>query len=115
MAARAVGRSISCPRNRNSACRWGAGGAKPISVPIASSRMARMFAADSGIDVGTWINAGVSILIAFVIATVLDRTFRSSAARSVEERTGISREGATRLRFTRRLIYAVIILIGVAI
>jgi small-conductance mechanosensitive channel len=70
---------------------------------------------EGGIDVGTWINAGVSILVAVVLATLLDRTFRSRAAREVSERTGISREGATRLRFVRRLLYAVIILIGVAV
>src|SRR3954452_15363793 len=71
--------------------------------------------ADRGIHVGTWINAGLSILVALAVATLLDRTFRSRAAREVSERTGISREGATRLRFVRRLLYAVIILIGVAI
>jgi small-conductance mechanosensitive channel len=77
--------------------------------------MACMFAADSGIDVGTWVKAGVSILVALVIATLLDRAFRSRAARQVTERSGISRESATRLRFVRRLIYAVILLIGVVV
>src|SRR3954463_9528689 len=71
-------------------------------------------AADSAIDVSPWISAGVSILVALVIATILDRTFRSRAAREVTERTGLSPAGATRLRFVRRLLYAVIILIGVA-
>ena len=70
---------------------------------------------DSAIKVGDWISAGVAILIALVIATLVDRAFRSRAAHQVTERTGISREGATRLRFVRRLIYAVIILIGIAI
>jgi small-conductance mechanosensitive channel len=73
-----------------------------------------VIAADSGIDVSPWISAGVSILVALVIATILDRTFRSRAAREVTERTGISPAGATRLRFVRRLLYAVIILIGIA-
>jgi small-conductance mechanosensitive channel len=72
-----------------------------------------MAAPESGIEVGTWINAGASIAVAFVIATALDRAFRGRAARAAAERTG--REGLTRLRFVRRLIYAVIILIGVAI
>ncbi|HET6549134.1 MAG TPA: hypothetical protein VFG79_11785, partial [Solirubrobacter sp.] len=72
-----------------------------------------MVAADTGI--GTWINAGVSILVAFVIATLLDRAFRARALRAAAERTGISREGATRLRFVRRLIYAAIVLIGIAV
>jgi small-conductance mechanosensitive channel len=77
--------------------------------------MARMFAADSGIEVGDWISAGVAILIAFVVATLVDRAFRSKAAREVTERTGISPASATRLRFVRRLVYAVIVLIGLAI
>jgi small-conductance mechanosensitive channel len=72
-----------------------------------------MVAADTGI--GTWINAGVSIQVAFVIATLLDRAFRARALRAAAERTGISREGATRLRFVRRLIYAAIVLIGIAV
>ena len=72
-----------------------------------------MLAADTGI--GPWINAAVSIVVALVIATLLDRAFRARAARQAAERTGLSREGATRLRFVRRLIYATILLIGVAI
>jgi small-conductance mechanosensitive channel len=70
---------------------------------------------DTGIDVGTWINAGVAILVAFVIATLLDRAFRASAVRAAAARTGLSREGATRLRFVRRLLYATIVLIGIAV
>ncbi len=72
-----------------------------------------MFAADGGIDVGTWVNAGASIAIALVIAFLLDRLFRSIEAR--EPQVGFSREAGTRLRFVRRLVYAVVILIGVAI
>jgi len=74
-----------------------------------------MVAADTGIETSAWVNAGVSILAALVLATLLDRTFRSRAAREVTHRTGISREGATRLRFVRRLLYATIIMIGVAV
>ena len=77
--------------------------------------MARMVAADSAIEVGDWISAGVAIVIAFVVATLVDRAFRSKAAREVSERSGLTPAGATRLRFVRRLLYAVIILIGVAI
>lgn len=67
------------------------------------------------VDTGTWINAGVSILVAFLIATLLDRLFRGKAAREVATKANLTREGATRLRFVRRLLYAVIILIGIAI
>jgi small-conductance mechanosensitive channel len=72
-------------------------------------------AADGGIDVGTWINAGVSLLVAFALATLLDRAFRGRAAKAAAARTGLSREGATRLRFVRRLLYATIVLIGIAV
>jgi small-conductance mechanosensitive channel len=64
-------------------------------------------------DAGTWINAGVALLIAFVVATLLDRAFRGRAAKAASERIGP--EAATRLRFVRRLLYAVILLIGIAI
>ena len=74
-----------------------------------------MLAADTGIQVSAWINAGVSILVAFTLATLLDRAFRAHAVREAAQRTGLSREGATRLRFVRRLLYADILLIGVAV
>lgn len=50
-----------------------------------------------------------------MIATLLDRLFRGRAAREVATKAGLSRGGATRLRFVRRLLYAVIVLIGIAI
>ncbi len=71
--------------------------------------------ADTGIEVGAWVNAGASILVALAIATLLDRAFRARAVRAAAQRTGLSREGATRLRFVRRLIYATIVVIGLAI
>jgi small-conductance mechanosensitive channel len=70
---------------------------------------------DTGIDVGALINAGVSILVAIVVAAVLDRAFRARAVRVAAERSGISREGATRLRFVRRLVTAVVLLVGIAV
>lgn len=54
-------------------------------------------------------------MVAFAIATLIDRTFRGKAAREVATKAGLSREGATRLRFVRRLLYAVIVLIGIAV
>jgi small-conductance mechanosensitive channel len=77
--------------------------------------MARMFAADSAIGLGDWISAGIAILVAFVVATLVDRMFRSRAAREVTQLSGLTPGAATRLRFVRRLVYAVIVLIGVAI
>jgi small-conductance mechanosensitive channel len=66
-------------------------------------------------DAGTWINAALSILIAFTVATLIDRAFRGRAARAAAEKTGLSREGATRLRFVRRLLYTTIVVIGITI
>ena len=67
------------------------------------------------VDTATWISAGVTLGIAFLIATVFDRVFRGRIARQVADKAGLTREGATRLRFIRRLVYAVIILIGLFI
>lgn len=64
------------------------------------------------VDTSTWIAAGVTLAIALLVATIFDRLFRSKIAREVADKAGLTREGATRLRFVRRLIYAVIILIG---
>ncbi len=49
------------------------------------------------------------------MATLVDRVFRARAVREAAARSGISRETSTRLRFIRRLVYASILLIGVAI
>jgi small-conductance mechanosensitive channel len=63
-----------------------------------------------------WITAAASVLLAFALATLIDRAFR---ARLVPERlrdgVTISAETGTRLRFVRRLLYATIVLIGIAI
>jgi small-conductance mechanosensitive channel len=55
------------------------------------------------------------MLVAFIIATIVDRVLRGRIVRSTIKRTGISREADTRLRFVRRIIYATILLIGVAV
>jgi small-conductance mechanosensitive channel len=69
--------------------------------------------ADSGIDVGALINAGVSVLVALIVAWLITRAFRTRAARIAAERSGP--EGATRLRFVSRLLSAVVVLIGIAV
>ena len=66
------------------------------------------------VEVSTWIGAGAAILVAIVLAAVVDRAFRTRAVRTATEKR-ISREGATRLRFVRRLIVAAIILIGIVV
>jgi small-conductance mechanosensitive channel len=72
-----------------------------------------MLVADT--DTGAWVNAATAIVVALLLATVVDRVFRARALRAAADRSGISRETTTRLRFVRRLIYAVILLIGVAV
>jgi small-conductance mechanosensitive channel len=72
-----------------------------------------MLVADTG--TGPWVNAAASIVVAILVATLVDRLFRARALRAAAERTGISRETSTRLRFVRRLVYALILLIGVAV
>jgi small-conductance mechanosensitive channel len=61
--------------------------------------------------------AVVALLVAFVIAQIVDRALRRRADRLTEGvlRGHISRETETRLRFVRRVIYAVILLIGLGI
>lgn len=64
-------------------------------------------------DAGTWINAGASLLIAFAVAGLLARAFRTRAARAAAQRSGP--EGATRLRFVSRLLTTTVVVIGIAV
>jgi len=63
-----------------------------------------------------WIVVG-ALVVALMLAFVVERLFSRRAERLAVavSRGELSRETATRLRFVRRLIYAVILLIGVAI
>src|SRR4051794_20619716 len=121
MAAAAAASPTAKPRSARAARRCGAGGSNPMSVPRASRRIAlglvcaAMLAADTGIETSAWVNAAASIVVALVIATLVDRLFRAHAVREAAERTGLSREASTRLRFVRRLLYATILLVGVAV
>jgi small-conductance mechanosensitive channel len=64
-----------------------------------------------------WISAVVTMLLAFALAYIVDHAFQRRAERlaSTLVRGDMTRETATRLRFVRRVIYAVILLIGLAI
>jgi len=62
-----------------------------------------------------WFSAAVTMLVAFGIATIVDRVLRGRIVRATVKRAGISREADTRLRFVRRMIYATILLIGAAV
>jgi small-conductance mechanosensitive channel len=67
-------------------------------------------------DNAAWITAIISVVVAFVLATLLDRTLahRGQQVASAVIRGELSAATDTRLRFIRRLVYAAIIAIGVA-
>jgi small-conductance mechanosensitive channel len=62
-----------------------------------------------------WFSAALSLAIAFLIAHAFDRFLRGRFVRATVQRAGVSREADTRLRFVRRMIYATIVLIGIAV
>lgn len=79
--------------------------------------MALVLAAeDNASTTERWIIAGVAILLAFVIAYVVDRMLarRGEQMAAAVVRGELTAATSTRLRFVRRLVYAVIVLIGVA-
>jgi small-conductance mechanosensitive channel len=63
-----------------------------------------------------WITAAASIAVAFAVATLVDRAFRARLVpQRLREGVAISAETGTRLRFVRRMVYATIVLIGIAV
>jgi small-conductance mechanosensitive channel len=62
-----------------------------------------------------WFSAAMSLALAFLIATLVDRLLRGRIVRATVQRAGVSREADTRLRFLRRMIYATIVLIGIGV
>jgi small-conductance mechanosensitive channel len=64
-----------------------------------------------------WISAVVAVLLAFALAHTVDLAFRRRGRILAETvtRGTLSREVDTRLRFVRRLAYATILLIGIAV
>jgi small-conductance mechanosensitive channel len=64
-----------------------------------------------------WIVAGASVLLALVLATIVDRVLARRGMRLAQAvtRGELRPETDTRLRYLRRLIYAGILLVGVAI
>ena len=64
-----------------------------------------------------WIAAGVAIVVALVIAHVIDRAIskRGGRMRELVGAGDISPATQTRLRLIRRLVYALIVLIGIAV
>jgi small-conductance mechanosensitive channel len=64
-----------------------------------------------------WLVALLVMAVAFLLAYLVDRAFQRRAEKLASSlvRGDVSRETATRLRFVRRFIYAVILLIGLAL
>src|ERR671915_187931 len=71
----------------------------------------------TAVDTGDWVTAGVTIAIAFLVAEIVDRALKRRGMRlsSAVAVGDLSPVATTRLRLVRRLIFAVIILIGLAI
>jgi small-conductance mechanosensitive channel len=68
-------------------------------------------------DSGDWIAAGVAIAVAVVIAQLVDRVIskRGLSVGELVTRGELSPAAQTRLRLVRRLVFVVIVLIGVAV
>jgi small-conductance mechanosensitive channel len=66
---------------------------------------------------GNWISAGITLLVTFVVAFVVDRFVigRGTRVASRVSETTVSRAAKTRLRMIRRLVFAAIIVIGLGI
>ena len=81
------------------------------------SNLGAHVAADGATTAERWIYAGCAILVAFAAVFALDQFFkrRGKAFAASVLRGEISQETDTRLRFIRRLLYAFIILVGVAV
>ncbi len=66
---------------------------------------------------GDWISAGITLVITFAIAFIVDRFVIGRATRvaSRVSDTTVSRAAMTRLRMVRRLVFAAIIIVGLGI
>jgi small-conductance mechanosensitive channel len=66
---------------------------------------------------GNWISAAITLLIAFAVAFIIDRWVIARATRVAARvsDTAVSRGATTRLRMIRRLVFVVIIIVGLGI
>jgi small-conductance mechanosensitive channel len=71
----------------------------------------------AAVETGDWIAAGVYLAVSFVVAELVDRALSRRGKRLTVAVAGgeLSPVATTRLRLVRRLIFALIILIGVAL
>ena len=76
-----------------------------------------LLGADFWAENSHWISAAITLAVAFALAFLVDRAFARRGRRLAGALAGgdLSREADTRLRFVRRLVYAAILLIGVAL
>ena len=78
---------------------------------------AHFYTAAEGIETGDWIAAGATVVVAIVIAELVDRVLARRAKQLGAAVAGgeLSPVTATRLRLVRRLIFALIIVVGIAV
>jgi small-conductance mechanosensitive channel len=71
----------------------------------------------TAVDTGDWVTAGATLAIAVVVAEVVDRALKRRGKKLSSAVAGgeLSPVATTRLRLVRRLVFALIILIGLAI
>jgi small-conductance mechanosensitive channel len=71
----------------------------------------------TAVDTGDWVTAGVTIAIAFLVAEIVDRALKRRGKRlsSAVAVGDLSPVATTRLRLVRRLVFALIIMIGLSI
>lgn len=87
----------------------------PISPGIASHAMPGGSLYTGAITTGQWVSAVVILLVAVVIAEIIDRLL-SRRGRQISAAVAggeLSASAATRLRLIRRLIFALIVVIGI--
>src|SRR5215217_2836292 len=104
---------------RSEARRWGPGRSKVSRVPIASSRRHLGCGGMSANELDWWaqhasIRAAVIFAVFVLLAIIFDRWFaargRNIAGRVL--RGGVTQQTDTRLRFVRRLIWLVLLIVG---
>jgi small-conductance mechanosensitive channel len=71
----------------------------------------------TAVETGDWVTAGVTIAVAFLAAEIVDRALKQRGKRlsSAVAVGDLSPVATTRLRLVRRLVFALIIVIGLAI
>src|ERR687894_2621409 len=71
----------------------------------------------TAVETGDWVTAGVTIAVAFLVAEIVDRALkrRGKKLSSAVAVGDLSPVATTRLRLVRRLVFALIITIGLAI